>query len=427
MYSVIIKNGTIITGTNKPALKGNIVINGSKIIDIGKTKSNKADLILDASGLYIAPGFIDLLTYSDIRGTLFSQPTQESFVRQGTTTILGGHDGYSLAPALNKKSVALVNNFLKDSGIKINKQTIKQLLRNIERVRPSVNFYTLVGFDMLIKDVTSNNNSEITKNDISKIVDLFKNSLDEGAIGLSVNLETLNNNRLLYNVVSKLVDIVAKKDLVTVYHLGNRKDELLPHLSKIIMFTRNSGGRGHISHLRQSSRDNWGDFKKAIRMLEYAICDKAKLTCDYTLNTRSNPDEYINLLVKKDFAAIVTDETGFDMSQASSTTLGPLSKDYKIFPCIFRQLVKDKKVLSFEEAIYKITGLPAKILNIKKRGVIKAGNFADLVIFDPAKIKDKFTHTMFPVQPVGIQYVFVNGVLTFGESIFQGSRAGMVT
>ncbi|MFC1751557.1 amidohydrolase family protein [Patescibacteria group bacterium] len=427
MYSVIIKNGAIIAGTGEPAHRSDIGISENKIVDIGEIRNNKADLILDAQGLYIAPGFIDLLTHSDIKGTLFSQPSQESFIRQGTTTILGGHDGYSLAPALNKKSVTLINNFLKNSDTTINKQTMEQLLKTINRAHPAVNFYTLVGFNMLIQNNISDDVSEITKNDASKIIELFENCLNEGAIGLSVNFETLNDNRILYYIVSKLVDVVAKRNLVTVYHLGNRKDKLLPHLSKIIMFTRNSGGRGHISHLRQSSCDNWGDFKKAIEMLEYAIHDEVELTCDYTLDTRLNPDEYINILSQKDFASLVTDETGFDMSQESSTKSELHNKNYKIFPSIFRQLVKENKTLSFEEAIYKITGLPAKILNLKNRGLIKVGNFADLVIFDPAQVKDELTHTIFPVQPVGIQYVFVNGELTFGENIFQGSRAGMVT
>jgi N-acyl-D-aspartate/D-glutamate deacylase len=132
-YSVIIKNGAIFDGTGNQSKKADIAIEKEKIAKIGDLQKEEAGLIIDASQLYISPGFIDLTTHSDNHWTIFSQPSQESFIRQGVTTILGGHGGSSLAPFVKRGGTQSFGRWIDPAQININWQTTKEFFSELEK------------------------------------------------------------------------------------------------------------------------------------------------------------------------------------------------------------------------------------------------------------------------------------------------------
>ncbi|MFC1757123.1 ATP-binding protein [Patescibacteria group bacterium] len=201
MYSVIIKNGTIIDGTKMPAIKADIAINNEKIAKIGNLQKKNAKLVIDASNLYITPGFIDLTTHSDNHWTIFSSPKQESFLRQGVTTIIGGHGGSSLAPFVKKESLETLEKWVDTSQLNLNWQTLKDFLEQLDKTEIGINFGTFVGHETLRRNVLKNRSKANNKKaQIIKLEFLKKGN------GFDVKAD----KNKIHQVVSNLLDNAIK-------------------------------------------------------------------------------------------------------------------------------------------------------------------------------------------------------------------------
>jgi N-acyl-D-amino-acid deacylase len=136
-------------------------------------------------------------------------------------------------------------------------------------------------------------------------------------------------------------------------------------------------------------------------------------------------EENIELLATKDFSLLASDSVGYDGNFRSKTDL-PHPRSFGTFPRFLSYFVKEKGILNWEKAIYKMTGFPAEIMSISKRGVLKPENFADLVIFDPEKIEDKADYNN-PYQfPEGVEYVLVNGNIVLKENALTGLKKGRI-
>ena len=124
--SILIKNGTVIDGTGNAPKKTDVGISANRIDAVGDLGSAAADQIIDATNLYVAPGFIDLTAHSDVYGTLFSVPSQESLLRQGVTTILVGNCGESLAPVVKKESLMNLERWTTGFSVPINWNSVSE-------------------------------------------------------------------------------------------------------------------------------------------------------------------------------------------------------------------------------------------------------------------------------------------------------------
>ena len=148
-YDIIIKNGTVFDGAGNIPKKEDIGIKDDEIKKVGNLQNDNADTVIDVSGHYVSPGFIDMTTHSDTHWTIFTQPSQESFIRQGITTILGGNCGVSLAPLVKSGNIEGIEQWVDTSKTNINWQTMEEFLSELEKRSLPLNFGTFVGFNTI--------------------------------------------------------------------------------------------------------------------------------------------------------------------------------------------------------------------------------------------------------------------------------------
>src|SRR3989344_1695577 len=176
VYTILITNGTIIDGSGKTPYQGDVGILGDYIKDIGEVGSlgDQADLVIDASNLCVSPGFIDLTNHSDTYGTLFTVPSQDSFVMQGVTSILVGNCGYSLAPLIKKEAVDDLGRWTNVSSLNIDWSSVSEYFDSLDKAGISINVATLIGQETLRKNTISIEEKKL----------LLSRSLKDGACGL---------------------------------------------------------------------------------------------------------------------------------------------------------------------------------------------------------------------------------------------------
>ncbi|MFA4890013.1 MAG: amidohydrolase family protein [Candidatus Paceibacterota bacterium] len=260
-FDVLIKNGMIFNGKGDPAERADIGISGDKIDEIGNLQKDTGREVIDAEGKYICPGFIDITSHSDTHGTLFTEPTQESLVRQGVTTILGGNCGFSIAPALKTNS----------SNININWRTMAEMLDELERHKLGVNFATLVGFNTL----------ESEASEAKQIKFLLEEALEAGAFGMSANLGKGDGYFLNDDDLAELFKLLKKKRGIVKHHLEDEGKNILPSLSHVIGLARETGTDLVISHFKVLGRSAWSHFEEALVMMRNARQEGINLFCDF--------------------------------------------------------------------------------------------------------------------------------------------------
>lgn len=519
-YSIIIKNGTVFDGTGAMPVKEDIGIIDDKIGKIGNLSRDTAPIAIDASDKYVCPGFIDITTHSDTHWTLFSQPSQESFIRQGITTIIGGHGGLSLAPLVRPENIEIMQKWVDFSEININWQTMAEFLQELEERHPlGVNFGTLVGYGTVRHGIIGDEPRPAKNNEISQMQFLVENALKEGAFGISTNLgETNQKLSGNYEITALLVAAKKNKTLVS-HHLEDEGKNILPALSRLISLSRNTGIHSHIAHFKAIGKTAWQYFPQGLNMLEEAEKENLEFTCDFFPYARTGSDLYmllpdwakeggkdrilelikgkerknlidyfkeltlhyekitiastlrdlgavgktirqlsqnsgisdeetvlnlleannlqvaifneavsednIEILAGKDYSVIASDGVGYDINRRSAADL-PHPRSFGTFPRALNIFVKEKKILSWEKALRKMTRQPAEILGIGDRGIITKGAYADIVIFDQEKIADRANYAEPHQIPAGIDYVIINGIIALKENDLIAANKGRV-
>ena len=280
-YSTIIKNGIIFDGTGKESFRSDVGISKEKIAEVGNLQKAKADLVIDATDFYVTPGFIDLTTHSDNHWTLLSQPGQENFIKQGVTTILGGHGGSSLAPIFNSGSLGAIEKWVNVSEININWTTLEEFFEEAEKHNLAVNFGTLVGHETLRRNILDDPTREASSEEIKKITALLEQSIEEGAFGLSTNFGTRNSQDASRKEIMKIFEVLKGYNLTSMHHLEDEGKNLLPAISRLIMLLRTWNNKGHISHFKALGKSAWGDFENGLNMIDLARNEGIPLTCDF--------------------------------------------------------------------------------------------------------------------------------------------------
>lgn len=531
-YDIIIKNGTVFDGTGNIPKKEDIGIKDNEIKKVGDLQKDNADTIIDASGHYVTPGFIDMTTHSDTHWTIFTQPSQESFIRQGITTIFGGNCGISLAPLVKTDNIEGIEQWVDTSKTNINWQTMGEFLSELEKRSLPLNFGTFVGFNTIHWGIIGRESVIPTKDQINQLKFLLNDSIKNGAFGLSTSFGALNRNFSMDKEIIEIFKIAADNGVITKHHLEDEGKNILPSLSQLLNFARESGVKIHLSHLKALGKTGWSYFNSLLAMIENAKKEGINITCDFfpytstgsnlymllpswiknrkpnqileILRSRENserkglldyfkeltlhydritvasafqswehvgktiqeisdisglpPEEIvlnllsannlrvsifnevileknIYLLAEKDYSAIASDGVGYDISsnisnKASSKVSSidlPHPRSFGTFPKALRMFAIERKNITWEKAIYKMTGLPAEILNLEKRGKIKKNNYADIIIFDPKELIDLSNYENPFSFSVGIKYVLINGKIVLkDEKIFEKSAGKLL-
>lgn len=260
-YTVLIKNGTVVDGTGRPPYQADIGILGSTIKAIRPVgQLEEGDTILDASNLYVSPGFIDITSHSDTYGTLFSVPSQDSLITQGVTTILVGNCGYSLAPIYKKGALDDLARWTTSEQLNADWSSVAEYYEALKKIGVSINVATLVGHETLKQNGST----------IEEMVLLLERAFDEGVWGLSSNISLLTRAEETQAELKAFLPIIKKHNGVFKVHLGDEGKDMLPAIASVLALARETGARTVISHLKAIGRTSWREFKKGLRMIRNA-------------------------------------------------------------------------------------------------------------------------------------------------------------
>lgn len=269
-FSILIKNGTILDGTGGNPYIADLGISANRVEKIGNLARETADQIIDAANLYVTPGFIDLTNHSDVYGTLFSAPMQESFLWQGVTTILLGNCGESLAPVSRRESLMELERWTTGFSVPINWNSLSEYYNNIENLGTGLNVATLVGHETLRR------NAKTTEERIF----LFAGAMKSGAWGLSSNFSFAERNLAAEDELLALLKILKKYGGLYKIHLRDEGKNFLPSVVSAVSLARASGARAVISHLKAIGRGSWGNFGDALKILKKAQSEGVDIAFD---------------------------------------------------------------------------------------------------------------------------------------------------
>lgn len=266
-YDILIKNATIIDGTNSKGYRSNIVIKSGKIIKIGEIiDENKCEQIINAEKKYVCPGFIDINNSSDHYLTLLSNPSCANFIRQGITTIIGGHCGTSLAPLI-KNQLSSFDPWINTNNFNVNWKTLKDFFIYLENKKLGVNFGTLVGWNVIRTGLIGENFKNLTDFELKQLIILVKQSLKEGALGVSFGLGYPSGRAISKREVLAIAKELKKQNYLFSFHLRDEANSFLNAFNEVYDIIKDQKLNTLISHLKVQGKNNFDDFKVALKKI----------------------------------------------------------------------------------------------------------------------------------------------------------------
>ncbi|MBM3906714.1 MAG: D-aminoacylase [Gemmatimonadetes bacterium] len=241
---VVIRGGSVFDGSlAATGIEADVALDGGRVIAVGRRLREAGRLEVDARGLAVSPGFIDVHSHGD--GTMFDDPNMESMVRQGVTTVVVGQDGSSRAPRASADEDA-------------DRESMKTFFDAVDRLVPGANVASMVGLGTVRGAVIGNANREATPAEIARMVALVERSLADGACGASTGLEYTPG---AFAPLSELIELskpLAKRRLPYSSHMRNEDDQLVEAVDEAIAVARGAGCPLQIAHLKTQGPRNWG-------------------------------------------------------------------------------------------------------------------------------------------------------------------------
>jgi len=473
---LILRGGMVIDGTGAPARRADVAVEGTRIAAVGDLAEWRAEAEVDAAGCVVAPGFIDVHTHDD-RAAL-ATPDMAFKVSQGVTTVVAGNCGISLAPF--RPGEAMPEPIALLGGPEAFFPTVAAYRAAFERSPPALNLALLTGHGMLRVEALGR---EFTRTagpaEIEAMGARLGEALAEGSLGLSSGLDYPTSNAASTDEVVALARHVAGvANALYVSHIRDEGDEVLDALEEAFAIGWGAGLPVVISHHKCAGPNNHGRSRETLKIIEAAAVDAAAAgqrvgldvypyTASSTVLLADHVAEATDVLIGhsephpeaagrwlKDIAAAwgcgegeaverlkpagaiyfqMADEDLERILAYPRTMVGsdglpgmahPHPRLWGTFPRVLGRYVRDRKVLSLEQAVHKMTGLPAATYRLADRGLVRPGGFADLTVFDPATVVDRATYED-PQQPAdGIRLVLVSGTPVWDASAATGARPG---
>jgi N-acyl-D-aspartate/D-glutamate deacylase len=247
MFDLIIHNGTVINGEGTPSVAQDVAISNGKIVGMGQFGDHNASRKINAAGLVIAPGFIDIHSHSD--WTLMPYPRAETSLRQGITTEVVGNCGLSFAPVGDKDLLAsIIPEFVRDA-IELKWSSFGEYLYRLAIQGLAINILHLVGHSALRIAVMGFDPRPPTATELVEMGTLLRESLDHGAGGLSFGLEYPPGNNTVFSEMVALCKVVARRGLFFSIHMRDQDQGYLEAIQEALEVARQSGASLEISHI----------------------------------------------------------------------------------------------------------------------------------------------------------------------------------
>lgn len=527
-YDVVIRGGTIYDGSGSPPFVGDVAIRGDTIAAVGSVGDARGRVEINAAGLAVAPGFINMLSWAT--ESLIADGRSQSDIRQGVTLEVFG-EGWSMGP-LNERMKREMLERQGDIKYDIPWTTLGEYLEYLVRRGVSTNVASFVGATTIRIHVLGYENRPPTPEELERMRQLVRQAMEEGALGVGSSLIYAPAFYASTDELIELCKVATEYGGLYISHIRSEGNRLLEAIDELIRIAREAKIPAEIYHLKAAGRANWPKLEEAIRRIEAARAEGLRITANmypYTagatgLNAAMPPwvqegghrawierlknpairervkremrtptDQWENLylmagspenvllvgfknealkpLTGKTLAEVArlrgkspedtiidlvieddsrVDTVYFLMSEenvkrqialpwvsfgSDAESLAPEGvflksnphpRAYGTFARVLGRYVRQEKVIPLEEAIRRMTSLPAENLKLDRRGRLKVGYFADVVVFDPAKIQDHATYERPHQYATGVLHVFVNGVQVLKDGEHTGATPGRV-
>jgi len=525
-YDIVIRNGTIYDGSGGTPVRGDVAIDADSIVAVGDIGSATGSTEINAEGLAVAPGFINMLSWADTR--LIADGRSQSDIRQGVTLEVFG-EGTSGGPLTDVMKAEILEE-QGDIKYPIEWTTLAEFLDHLVKKGVSPNVASFVGATTVREHVLGQSDREPTPAELDTMRALVDQAMREGALGVGSSLIYAPAFYAKTPELIELVKVAAKHGGMYISHMRSEGNRLLESVDELITIARESGARAEIYHLKAAGRDNWGKLDAVIRKIEAARAEGLEITADmYTYTAGSTgldaamppwvqeggykawagrlrdpqtrrrvlrematpTNEWENLylaagaegtllvgfkndalkpLTGKTLAEVARtrgqspEETAIDlviedgsrvqvvyflMSEENvrrqmslpwmsfGSDAGSMAPEgvflkssthpraYGNFARVIGRYTREG-VVSLPDAIRRLTSHPAQVLRIRNRGSLAPGYFADVVIFDPARVEDHATYEKPHQYATGMVHVLVNGVPVLTDGEHTGARPGRV-
>jgi N-acyl-D-aspartate/D-glutamate deacylase len=284
---ILIRGGLVIDGSGRPGEIGDVAVRDGRVAALGQSLPESGAKVIDAAGLVVAPGFIDIKTHSDF--TLPINPKAESKVRQGVTTEIIGHCGFSVAPVLPGR-LELIRDYLSASApwLPFRELGFPEYLDSFPAV--AVNAGTLVGHHTLRLNVMGMDARAPDAAELAQMTALLEDALAAGALGLSTGLFTPPSSYADRAEIIALCQVVKRHNAAYFTHIRDEASRVVEAVEEAIDIARNCGVHVEIVHLKCSGMDNWGKAGRILGMIEAARAEGLAIDCDaYPYAAGSNP------------------------------------------------------------------------------------------------------------------------------------------
>jgi N-acyl-D-aspartate/D-glutamate deacylase len=535
---VLVTGGTIIDGTGAPGFEGDVLLEDDRIAELGGTTLTP-DVVVEARGLVVAPGFIDVHSHGDF--TLPNDPEAGAKILQGVTTEVVGNCGLGMYPAndrvneLYRRITPLV--FGESSAMC--SRTLSAYRERLESARCSVNAAPLVPHGNIRCHVMGMAERTPTPSEVASMGELVDEAMEQGSFGLSTGLVYPPGAYAKTDELVALAQRAAAHGGIYASHLRNEGGRLLQAVEEALSIGQRAKIPVQISHHKAAGNFNWGKVRKTLAMIDRANAGGQNVHLDvypYTAGStvlsamfvpiwafegslekmlerlrdpetrarvirdskqlllqfvdlpkwlawmpkrwllpviihklgevvvvssvkrqhayegrsllsiarerkRSLHDAAIDLLIEEDTAVaaiahVMCEEDVQTVLRHPRTSIGsdgfplregkPHPRTFGTFPRVLERYVREVGLYRLEEAVFRMTGLPARSIGLTGRGTLAVGHAADLVLFDAARVHDRATYQDPKRSPDGIRHVFVGGEWTVRDGAHTGARGGRV-
>jgi N-acyl-D-amino-acid deacylase len=467
--ALVLCGGSVIDGTGADRFVADVRIDGDRITAIGPNLVAPDAEVIDVAGLVVAPGFIDVHTHDD--QIVLADPRMLPKISQGVTTVIVGNCGISLAPLVHADVPPPLN--LLGGNDKYIYPTMAAYVAAVRRAQPAVNVAALVGHSTLRVATVEDPYRAATSAEQARMVELLREGMDEGAIGLSSGVFYATGAAADVDELALLAGIAGDAGGIYTTHIRNEMNEIFVALDEAFDTAR----RGHvplvISHHQCAGPQNWGRTTQTLAHIDAARArqpvglDAYPYVAGSTILRADLVDGVIDVVVTSsvphpemaarhlsDIAAEwkCTQQEACERLQPGgacyfqmreddvervlrypATMIGsdglphdrhPHPRLWGTFPRVLGHYSRDLELFPLEIAVHKMTGLSARRFNLRQRGELRTGWFADVCVFDPATVHDVATFEQPQAMSRGIDHVVVNGAITFRRGEAGPDRAG---
>lgn len=471
-YDLLVRGGTVIDGSKAPRFVSDVGVRQGRIAAVGDLRSHTADEVLDATGMIVAPGFIDSHTHDD--QAVLSQAEMSFKVSQGVTTVVTGNCGLSAAPLKADMHLPSPIDILQTPPSQ-RYSTFAAYLAALRATPSSVNVVPLVGHTTLRAVVMDSLDRAATPDEVAEMRILLEEALAAGALGISTGTWYPPARHATTEEVLGVCAPLASHGAMYVTHMRHEDHRVMDALEETFHIGRTLGVTVLVSHHKVMHSANFGLTRETLPfILETMKKQPVCLDCyPYTAGSTmilTDPDMLKNRVtiassephpecagrdldnIAQDWGVSVVqaaerlrpgtaiyhfiDETEMQKIMAFDETMigsdgipvgnKPHPRLWGTFPRVLGRYSRDLSLFPLETAVWKMTGLTARNFGLLDRGEIKQGHHADLVVFDADTVKDRATYENPTLAAEGIAHVVVNGSLTWSAGAHTGARRGAV-